>query len=53
VNAPLTGMFGLPFGGCAESGIGRELAFDVLRPCGGTKTVLCHAGEKPIQPFGV
>ena len=53
VNTPLTGMPGLPFGGYKESGYGRELALETLELYTEGKTVLIHAGEKPVLPFGV
>ncbi|MBU6427815.1 MAG: aldehyde dehydrogenase [Cyanobacteria bacterium REEB65] len=53
INAPLTGLPGIPFGGYKQSGFGRELSLRSLDAYTEEKAVLVWTGEKPINPFGL
>lgn len=53
INAPFTGMPGVPFGGYKQSGFGRELSLRSLDSYTEEKAVLVWTGEKPINPFGL
>ena len=53
INMPFTAFPGIPFGGCKQSGFGRELGLETLEDYLETKSVIVSTSPKPFNPFGL